>query len=37
MIGLNRIAVLTGAVRRSNRRSLVDRCAVAGRVPCSGA
>ena len=31
------IAVLTGAVRRSSRRSLVDRCAVSGRVPCSGA
>jgi len=29
--------VLTGAVRRSNRRSLVDRCAVSGQVPCSGA
>jgi hypothetical protein len=31
------IAVLTGAVRRSSKRSLIDRCAVSGRVPCSGA
>jgi hypothetical protein len=32
-----RIAVLTGAVRRSSRRSLVDRCAVSGQAPGSGA
>jgi hypothetical protein len=31
------IAVLTGAVRRSGKRSLNDRCAVSGQVPCSGA
>jgi len=31
------IAVLTGAVRRSSRRSLVDRCAVSGQAPGSGA
>ena len=31
------IAVLTGAVRRSSRRSLIDRGAVSGPVPCSGA
>jgi len=29
--------VLTGAVRRSSRRSLVDRCAVSGQAPGSGA
>jgi len=29
--------VLTGTVRRSSRRSLIDRCAVTGLVPCSGA
>jgi len=29
--------VLTGAVRRSSKRSLIDRCAVSGQVPCSGA
>jgi len=29
--------VLTGAVRRSSKRSLIDRCAVTGPVPCSGA
>jgi hypothetical protein len=33
----HRIAVLTGAVRRSSRRSLVDRCAVSGQAPGSGA
>ena len=32
-----RIAVLTGAVRRSSKRSLIDRCAVSGPVPGSGA
>jgi len=31
------IAVLTGAMRRSSSRSLVDRCAVSGRIPGSGA
>jgi hypothetical protein len=31
------IAVLTGAVRRLGKRSLNDRCAVSGQVPCSGA
>jgi hypothetical protein len=31
------IAVLTGAVRRSSKRSLIDRCAVSGQAPCSGA
>jgi hypothetical protein len=31
------IAVLTGAVRRSSRRSLVDWCAVSGQAPGSGA
>jgi len=29
------IAVLTGAVRRSGRRSLNDRCAVSGQAPGS--
>jgi hypothetical protein len=29
--------VLTGAVSRSSKRSLIDRCAVSGPVPCSGA
>jgi hypothetical protein len=29
--------VLTGAVRRSGRRSLNDRCAVSGQAPGSGA
>jgi hypothetical protein len=29
--------VLTGAVRRSSRRSLVDWCAVSGQAPGSGA
>jgi len=24
-------------VRRASRRSLIDRCAVSGQVPCSGA
>src|SRR6056297_1478963 len=33
----NVIAVLTGAVRRSGRRSLNDRCAVSGQAPGSGA
>jgi len=34
---VNLIAVLTGAVRRSGKRSLNDRCAVSGQAPCSGA
>jgi len=29
-------ALLTGAVRRSSKRSLIDRCAVAGPAPDSG-
>jgi len=29
--------VLTGAVRRSGKLSLNDRCAVSGQAPCSGA
>ncbi len=29
--------MLTGTVRRSSKRSLIDRGAVSGRVPCSGA
>jgi hypothetical protein len=29
--------VLTGAVRRSSERSLIDRRAVSGQAPCSGA
>jgi hypothetical protein len=29
--------VLTGAVRRASGRSLIDRCAVSGQVPGSGA
>ncbi len=36
-LGKGLIALLTGAVRRSGRRSLNDRCAVSGPVPCSGA
>ena len=30
-------AVLTCAVRRSSKRSLIDLCAVSGPAPCSGA
>jgi hypothetical protein len=30
-------AVLTGAVCRANKRSLIGWCAVSGQVPCSGA
>ena len=31
------IAVLTGAVCRASKRSLIVWCAVSGQVPCSGA
>ncbi len=31
------IAVLTGAVGRAGKRSLTDRFAASGQVPCSGA
>jgi hypothetical protein len=31
------IAVLTGAVCRASKRSLIGWCAVSGQVPCSGA
>ena len=36
-IPLPPIGVLTGAVRRASKRSLIARSAVSGRVPCSGA